>query len=290
MLDILNYFLGIEFFSFENIVLLGLGLFWLVFASVQDFKLREVENWWSFSLIVLVLVFRAFFSLENGSWSFFLWGLVGLAVGFVLSELFYYSRIFAGGDAKLLMALGPILLLGSNWQTNLALVLLFIILFIFAGGIYGIIYTIFMVFLNFKAFKKEFSKQFIKNKRIIYASEAFSIILFFVCYYFGFFMGEILCLILFLCPLLFIYAKAVEESCMNKLVSVGELTIGDWLVKPVKVGKRIIKPNWEGLSERELEIIQKNYKGKVLVRNGIPFVPAFLVALVLMIVLFYIIV
>ena len=81
---------------------------------------------------------------------------------------------------------------------------------------------------------------------------------------------------------------------MNKFVDVSLLTIGDWLINNVKVrinGKiKIIKPNWEGLSEKELNFIQKNYKRKVLIRNGIPFVPAFLFAIILLIILMYLLI
>ena len=148
--------LNLNIFNFQNIVLLAIALFWLIFASVQDFKRREVENWWSFSLIVIVLAFRAFFSLQEKSWSFFIWGLIGIVVGFALSEIFYYSRIFAGGDAKLLMALGPILMLSGDWRVNLFIVIGFIVLFLLSGGLYGLIYTKFLVIFNFRAFRKEF--------------------------------------------------------------------------------------------------------------------------------------
>jgi Flp pilus assembly protein protease CpaA len=299
MIEMFNYLINIlglnlNIFNFQNIVLLAIALFWLIFASVQDFKRREVENWWSFSLIVIVLAFRAFFSLQEKSWSFFIWGLIGIVVGFALSEIFYYSRIFAGGDAKLLMALGPILMLSGDWRVNLFIVIGFIVLFLLSGGLYGLIYTKFLVIFNFRAFRKEFSKQFSKNKKIAYILEVISILLFFICYSFGFYVGEVLCLILFVSPILFLYAKAVEESCMNKFVDVSLLTIGDWLINNVKVrinGKiKIIKPNWEGLSEKELNFIQKNYKRKVLIRNGIPFVPAFLFAIILLIILMYLLI
>ena len=74
---------------------------------------------------------------------------------------------------------------------------------------------------------------------------------------------------------------------MIHLVSVSTLTIGDWLVKPVKAGRSIIKPNWEGLSEEELKIIRKNVKGKVLVKYGLQFTPSFLIGFIVMLIIFY---
>jgi len=40
----------------------------------------------------------------------------------------------------------------------------------------------------------------------------------------------------------------------------------------------VVKPTWEGLSKKELEFLQRAKK-KVLVKYGIPFVPAFLLTL-----------
>jgi len=66
-----------------------------------------------------------------------------------------------------------------------------------------------------------------------------------------------------------------------------ELTFGDWIAKPIKAGKKIIKPNWEGLSEEEVELIRKFCKKKVLIKNGIPFTPAFLLAFLATIIFLY---
>jgi prepilin signal peptidase PulO-like enzyme (type II secretory pathway) len=74
---------------------------------------------------------------------------------------------------------------------------------------------------------------------------------------------------------------------MIKLVNVKELTLGDWLYKAVKVGKRVIRPNWEGLNEKELALIQKNYKKKIFVKQGLPFIPAFLIAFIILIFIIY---
>ena len=79
-----NWLNGVNFLSWQNVVLLCIGLFWLIFASVQDFYHREVENWWTFSLIIFVLAFRLFFSIETVDYWFFLWGVIGLAIGFLV--------------------------------------------------------------------------------------------------------------------------------------------------------------------------------------------------------------
>jgi prepilin signal peptidase PulO-like enzyme (type II secretory pathway) len=55
-----------------------------------------------------------------------------------------------------------------------------------------------------------------------------------------------------------------------------DLREGDWLYKDVKLGKQIIKSNWEGLSNKEIKKLQK--LREVWIKKGIPFVPVFLLA------------
>ena len=74
---------------------------------------------------------------------------------------------------------------------------------------------------------------------------------------------------------------------MTKEVNVRDLTVGDWLVQKIKVKEKMIKANWEGLDEEQLVLIQKNYRKKVLVKYGIPFTPAFLFALLAIILVWY---
>lgn len=280
-----NFLSNVQFFSWQNIVLLCIGLFWLIFASIEDFKRREVENWWTFSLIIFVLIFRLFFSIENKDYMFFLLGLYGLLAGFIVAEIFYYSRMFAGGDAKLLMALGTILFFSTSLMINLLVLFIYLLLFIICGSIYGLIYSFILTLKYLPDFKKSFGKLFKEFKRLIMIVDFFTFVLVVIFIYFNFQLGIFLSVLIFVSPYLLIYGKAIEESCMKSLVAVSDLTIGDWLAKPLRAGNKTIKPYWEGLGEKELALIQKNYRGKVLVKQGIPFVPAFLLALLVFILL-----
>lgn len=271
-------------FSIENWFLIAMAIVWMIVSSIQDFRKREVENWWNFSLIIFALVYRAFLSVEKMNFMYIVWGIIGLAGGFVLANVFYYSRIFAGGDAKLLMALGVIIPLSLSWQTNLYLLALFLIFFILAGSVYGLVFSIFLTIKNYKRFTLEFPKQFKKYSKIIFVILCIVLLVIAFFIFIHFYMGILLGIILFISPFLLVYAKALEEGCMFKLVNVKDLTIGDWTVKSIRAGKEVIKPNWEGLSEQELILIKKYCKGKIEVKQGIPFVPSFLLAFLAMVV------
>jgi len=256
---------------------------------VQDFRKREVANWWNFSLIVFVLAFRASVSISQLDYWYFLWGLIGLGAGFVLAELFYYSRLFAGGDAKLLMALGTILPLSFYWKDNVNILLIFLLMFLFAGAVYGFVYSLLLSAFNFGKFKKEFVNQFLKYKNINYITIIVGTVLSILLIIFELYFFILLPILLIISPILFNYAKSIEEVCMNRLVAVKDLTIGDWTVKSIKIRNKLIKPHWEGLSEEELNLVQRRLdkNKKVWVKQGIPFTPSFLFGLLITIIFLY---
>jgi len=270
--------------AIENYFLIVLALVWIVIAIVQDFRKREVANWLNFSLIAIALSYRAFLSIFFWNHLYFINGLIGFAVFFGLANLFYYSRVFAGGDAKLLMGLGAVLPFSFFFYENLQIFLYFIILLMFAGSIYGLLYSIVLSYGNRQAFSKEFLKQFKNNKRLILVFLIPSIFLFILLSIIGEYILILLPLLILVFPFLYIYAKSIEESCMIKSVYAKKLTEGDWLYREVRVGRQRVKPNWEGLSKKELKILRKSRK-KILIKEGIPFTPSFLFALLILILL-----
>ena len=70
---------------------------------------------------------------------------------------------------------------------------------------------------------------------------------------------------------------------MIKKIGVGKLTEGDWLYKDVKIGRKLIKASWNGVSKEELKFIQKKNR-TVVIRQGVPFVPVFLITFLVLIV------
>jgi len=260
--------------------MIAVGLFWMTIASIQDFRKREVENWWNFSLIVFILAFRAFLSVEESHYWYFLWGIIGFAGGFILANIFYYGRMFAGGDAKLLMALGTILPLSLSWKANLEILIIFLVLMLLVGALYGVVYSIILTLVHVRAFGKEFPKVFEKNRKSILIICILGMTAFILSLIFKIYLFSWLSILLIASPFLLVYAKTIENSCMTRLVKASSLTIGDWLARPLRIKSVIIMPNWEGLSEKELKLIRKKLKSndKVLVKQGIPFVPVFLIA------------
>jgi len=263
------------------IFLFLLALVWIVFATFQDLKKREIANWLNFSLIIFALGFRFFYSLFSENFNFFLQGIIGLAVFLILGNLFYYSRIFAGGDAKLMIALGPVIPFSGNLLANIKIFGLFLVLFFFVGALYGLIYSGVLAIRNKGKFKREFITQFKKNKKIF----GFFMLVALIFIILGFFESFLFAVgvFIFISVHLYTYAKSVDIACMVKKLKASQLTEGDWLYEDVKIGKKLIQANWGGLTKAQIKMIQKKHKS-VLIRQGIPFAPVFLISFL---VLFY---
>ena len=266
----------------EYYFLFGLAFLWTIFATIQDLRYREVANWLNFSLITFALAYRAFYSIYTKDIHFFLLGLCGTIIFVGLAYALYYGKAFAGGDAKLLMGYGAILPY-SSYVGIFILSLTFLFVLLTAGTIYSLIYSVFIVAKNKNKFNREFKKRLTKNKVL-----AITILLAFIISIIIslFYSRTILLSVILIFPLVWVYTKSLEV-CMIKLYPPEKLTEGDWLEQDVKIGKKTIKKSVHGLSKSEIELIKK-YKKKVLIKEGIPFVPAFLIALLIMVFFFVI--
>ena len=269
---------GIEKYYF----LFALALIWIVFAVVQDIKKREVANWLNFSLIAFALAYRAFYSSFTSDWMFLVYGVGGFSLFFILGNLFYYSGMFAGGDAKLLFGIGAVLPFESSWSF-VSVGWGFVLALFLVGAVYSLIYSVFLVRKNYSKFSKAFRKNLGKKSLLVF------IFFFAVCFIlsvyslFGLdllmlFLGIVLAFFFFG---LIVYAKSLDV-CMIKLVSPKKLTEGDWIMGDIKLNREVVKKTIHGLSAEDIARLRKAGK-MVLVKEGIPFTPAFLLAFLIMV-------
>lgn len=271
----------------EIIFLLSLAFIWLTFAAISDLRKTEIPNWLNFSFIIFALGFRFFYSLFSlNNFNFFYQGLIGFGIFLIIGNLLYYGKLFAGGDAKILYALGALLPLSNNFLLNVEIFVSFIFLFLFIGAIYGILISGYLAITNFKDFKKEFSKIY-KSKLIINISIMIFAILIMIL---GIFINNILVysgILIFFMPLLYIFSKSVDEACMKKRILPRNLRLGDWLYEDVTINNKVIKANWDGLTNKDISILKKKRK-YVTIRQGIPFAPVFLFSFIAFIYLYFI--
>jgi len=251
-------------------------LFWLflegiVIASLQDIKRREVDNWLNLFLIIGGGAYIIFNSIFLGEYFLILQFGFLLVIFFILMNLFYYGHIFAGGDAKLLFSMAPFFVAATFMEAvyNIGYFILFLML---AGSVYGIFYSAVLYFRNFKKVNGNFKKEFLNGNWKFYVI-CFGVIFLIGSFFYKPFLLPGVFITFF--PLLYVFAKGLEEVVMIRIVSGKNLREGDWLLEDVRVGRKIIRANWDGLTKKDLKFLKD--KKRVKIKDGIPFVPAFLI-------------
>ena len=249
----------------------------LLIASFQDLKRREVDNWLNLVLLLSGIGFIFFKVIFDLNLEFFVLGVVALITMFIVSNAFYYGRVFAGGDAKLLFAMF-VVFIGVSFIETAINIGVFIGVLLISGSVWGLVSSMFLVFKDFKKTRLAFVKGF-EN---IYLRYIFLLgVLFFVLSYFNL-MFLVLAILFILGPVLLVFGKVLENVVMIKSVSVKDLSPGDWLAENLKIGQKIIKPNWQGLSDEEIKFLKKNgnLRKKIKIKDGVAFVPGFLIGFI----------
>jgi len=276
-----------EFNAFMDLFRLSAGvspfLFWLflggiIVATMQDLKRREVDDWLNLFLFVSGLTYVFYGGILSGDLNvIFLIGSL-VVVMFGVMNLFYYGRVFAGGDAKLLFAMSAFFL-GVSFVESMKNVGIFLLFLMVSGSIYGLFYSGVLWFNNRKKVNNEIGKLVKKNKLFWFVGfVGFVLMVLGVLHFFFFLVG----VLIFIFPFLYVFTKGLENVSMIREVSGVDLREGDWLAEDVVVGsggkQKTIKADWDGLSLENIELLRK--RKKVLIKDGLPFVPAFLIAFV----------
>lgn len=260
-----------------QIILLSLTLIYLLIATYTDLKKREVPDWISYGLIFTALNIRLLFSIEYG-WSILITGLIGLAAGIVLAYVFYLSGQWGGGDSKLLMGIGASL--GLDYDLKF---LLFFFGLLIAGAIFGFFWCLFLAVKNKKSFWPEFKTLLKKNKAWHWSALALTALLVLIAVTYNQLLTAIIPFPLGLFYLLCL-VKAIEKTSFVKLTEINRLVEGDWLAEDIDLGSyKLPKKVLEKKDIRQLLTFWSlNKVQSVKIREGIPFVPCFLLAYFLM--------
>ncbi len=279
-----------------DIILLVIGLTGLIIASIIDIRSREVPDLLNYGLIIVGSAIHILNAIISSNFSALLSTFLGFLALFVIANLMYYSKQWGGGDAKLLMATSimfaqyPSVLLNffsPSLQPFPFQMTLFINLLI-VGSIYGLLYTIAIAYRNRKNFSGEF-KAMITDKRLRF-TKWFSGILSIVLLALIFILDKALispitvAMLVFVVgfPYLIVFVKAVEKGSMYKLLDVSRLTEGDWVAKDVVIsGRKIYSNKSPGITKQQIQKLREYHIKKVLVKEGIPFVPSFLISIIL---------
>ncbi|MBW3015688.1 A24 family peptidase [Candidatus Woesearchaeota archaeon] len=265
MIDFIIYFI------------VGIALF---IASYTDLKTREVPDWLNYGLIFSGIGLRAVFSISSLDSGYLINGLAGLALMFVVAYAMYYTGQWGGGDSKLLIGLGAFIGFRLESMPTLAL---FLINLVIVGAFYGLAWSFVLASKNRKAFIRNanilIQKQgVVRAKKLFYALVLILLILLFLT---KTIQLPVLFLLIFaiLSFYTYIFSKSVEQSCMIKKYPVSKLTEGDWIAEDIfSKGKMICGPRDLGITKKQIASLKRLNISSVKVKEGIAFVPSFLIA------------
>lgn len=282
----------------ENILVHIIITIGLIIATITDIKKREVPDTLNYGLIILGLVMGIITGILGKTWEPIISAAIGLAVGYLIGALMFYTGQWGGGDAKMLMGMGSII--GISWTNitslwsgvgNIPLFITTIITIFIAGGIYGLFYTFILIIKKWKEFKIEFEKKrsekkIIKIRKVILGISLITIIaMLFVDTFELKVMLGFMAIIIFCGQYLIIISKIVEKVCMIKTIPIRALTEGEWIVEDIIIdGKRICGPKDLGITNKQIKELKKHNVRRIKIKEGIPFIPGFLLGYILIMV------
>ncbi len=273
-------------------ILISVAFIWIIAAIISDLKTREIPNWLNYSLIAIAISLRTMQSITTKDLYYFVYTLIGLFIFLAISSLMYYTKQWGGGDAKLLTGLGAIfatypqsLLKFFDPNLNIPFLVSFFINLIVIGSIYGLIYAIALSIKNKNDFLKELKKTPKKGQKFVIIT---SLILIITSFIFSdirtvLILTTITYLILYY---LIILIKVTEKVCLFKKIPPEKLTEGDWVTDSIYDGKKLIYSSKSPCVNKKqikqiIELKNKKKLKEITVKEGIPFTPSFLFALII---------
>ncbi len=278
----------LEAYFIPSAIKYSLSFVVLLIGSYTDFRTREVPDWINYGFIMSGIGLNLLFGITYSDYSFIINSLLGFAVFFVFAYIMFYTGQWGGGDSKMLMGLGAMIGIEASFKSSQFLFAFFVNV-LFIGALYGLFWSAYSAIKYRKKFNHEL-KKILKKGSIIRAKKiiVFSLpLIFFLViivknrYATIFFLS--LALVILTTFYLWVFIKAIEKSSMYKFVEPMKLTEGDWIVNDVYVDKQYVcGPKDLGISKNQIKkLIKLRKQGKVkriLVKEGIPFVPSFLIA------------
>lgn len=267
----------------------ALGLAGILVGTATDIHHREVPDWVNYTMVLGGIGIGSLLALEAASWQPLISSALGLLTGYLIGALMYYTGQWGGGDAKMIMGLGALLGAPLEFFTGAAdapLLAYFLIATIFAGAAYGIIWMAVLLVTKRKivlpALKKKLRHPLMIKVRV---AAMIGVALAAAAAFIWLHIYTLLLLFIAVVMLLTLYfalaVKAVEQTCFVKQQPVEDLVIGDWIIQEVRAdGRVLVDESNTGITAQQIALLKEHDVETVKIKEGIPFVPSFLLAYV----------
>ncbi|PIN74366.1 hypothetical protein COV20_00385 [Candidatus Woesearchaeota archaeon CG10_big_fil_rev_8_21_14_0_10_45_16] len=255
-------------------VLLVVVFLALLVASYTDIRTREVPDWLSYGLLFTAFGIKGIFSFSHGL-TYFVESILGFLIFLVLALFLYHSRQWGGADAKLLMGMGAVIGVSLPLSAESLSLFWFFLLLLLLGSIYGFIWMLTIALRQWTDFHHAFQKVLKDHRGVHYTILLVSVMLIITAFFIP------LLFIMVFVPPLTLYALLsvgiIEKSFFRKKVNISKVTLGDWLAEDItKDGILIMKR--KTLNSKDLQKLYDSKIRQVTIKEGIPFVPSFLLA------------
>ena len=248
----------------------------LALASFEDLRIREVPFLLSYGLVIMGVAFSALDAVASNTFLPLLHSVLGGVIAYGLGYAMYVSGQWGGGDVMILT--GVATFIGFNPVEPTSFIVYVVLVFV-AGSFYGLLWAATLMCRQSDVVREE-----VPSMRLIrvgvgmgvtagLGAAAFAVT--------GLAQGVVLSasVALFALSLTVVYIFRHAEDALTVVRKDPEgLVPGDWLVEDVDVADGVVSSRGEGLSVEDIHRLRHKYDGSVLVRNGVPFVPSFLLA------------
>ena len=271
-----------------DIILIIISIAALIFASITDIKTKEVPDWLSYALIASGLFIRLLHSIIFSEYLYILYGILGFASMFILGNILYHTKQWGGGDAKLIMGLGSTLATTPFYLTtsSIPFLAILVVFIMFSGAIYGLVWSLSLIFKNIKKFKQEFKNinKTITAKTLKILSLITTILLIVIIILLPrdyTFILIVLTVLTMLYPFLYLAIKSIENLYLYSYFTIDKLMEGDWIAEDIKRNNKILFHKKTSITKRDIKKLKELNIKKILIKDGIPFVPPFLMGTIL---------
>ncbi len=156
--------------------------------------------------------------------------------------------------------------------------MILIINIVIFGALYSLIYGLYLIIKN----KNRVKFNFKINKLYAFLALILSLITLFLQDLILRMLILLLAFLILVYPYMKNFIHIIEHKIMTKRISLDKLTEGDWVIKDIYYkGKLIYNKNNPGVTNLDIKLFEKIKLKKVWIKEGIPFIPSFLVALII---------
>ncbi len=246
----------------------------LIYSSIIDLKQKESPDWVFFLIFFIGLFLNTYNSFITRNYSLLLNMLISIIISLIIGAILIYTKAWGMGDAKILIALSTIIPFSKEIFFNGFI--FFLLLSIFTGSIYGLIYLYFLLIVKRNPYRYKYL--------VILFLLLIGLILLFLYYlYLNLYLFLIAVIILFLALFLFsLLSKKIEKDLFITPKPLNKVVEGDWVYRDVRIKGKIFLRKGDLINSKHLKALKRrHFRGKIYVKEGIPFIPSFLLAFIL---------